>query len=220
MVAGHLGPQVARPGVGGMSRHEHTAGRGDVSTGVLTFPRGAAGLVIRAEQAPDRLFTARFQGAQPAVSAAGGTVRIHYRYSHHRTHGAVALARAVIWTVQIQGGARDVDADLTEVPLASFDIDEGASLVSLRMPTPAGWVPIRIGGGASHVTIVRPPSAGARLRVMRGAADLVIDERHIGAVGGQIRRESPPAGGAGGYDISVGAGANHVTVTTTASTSG
>jgi hypothetical protein len=203
-----------------MSRREHTAGRGDVSSGVLTFTPGAADLVVHVEQASDRLFTARFEGPQPAVSVSGGAVHVDYRYNQARTRGEVALAPTVRWAVEIQGGARKVDADLTDVPLASFDIDQGANLVTLRVSRPAGWVPVRIGGGASHVTIVRPSIADARLHVQRGAAHLVFDGQHFGAVGGEIRMESPPAGGAGGYDIHVGAGANHLTVATAEPASG
>jgi hypothetical protein len=203
-----------------MSRHEHTAGRGDLPSGVLTFTPGTADLVIHAEQAPDRLFTARFEGPQPAVSVAGGSVRVRYRYSHLRTRGEVALAPTVRWAVEVQGGARKIDADLTDVPLASFDIDQGANLVTLRVSPAAGWVPVRIGGGASHVTIVRPSIADARLHVQRGAAHLVFDGQHLGAVGGEVRLESPPAGGAGGYDIHVGAGARHLTVATATRPSG
>jgi hypothetical protein len=203
-----------------MSRHEHTADRGDVSSCVLKVMPGAADLVIHAEQAPDRLFTARFESPQPAVSVAGGTVRVRYRYSHLRTRGEVALAPTVRWAVELRGGAHKVDADLTDVPLAYFDIDQGANLVTLRVSPLAGWVPVRIGGGASHVTIVRPSTAGARLHVQRGAAHLVFDGQHFGAVGGEVRMESPQAGGAGGYDIHVGAGARYLTVATATRPSG
>ncbi len=203
-----------------MRRHEHTADRGGVSSSVLTVTPGAADLVIHSEQAPDRLFTARFEDPRPAISVAGGTVRVRYRYSHLRTRGEVALAPTVRWAVEVQGGAHKLDADLTDVPLASFDIEQGANLVTLRVSQPAGWVPVRIGGGASHVMIVRPSTAAARLNVQRGAAQLVFDGQLFGAVGGDVRMESPPAGGVGGYDIHVGAGARHLTVATAERPSG
>jgi hypothetical protein len=79
---------------------------------------------------------------------------------------------------------------------------------------PNGWVPIRIGGGASNVTILRPPHVGARLRVKRGAAHLAFDEQRLGAIGGLIRFESSPDGTTTGYDIHVGSGANRLTVAT------
>jgi hypothetical protein len=197
-----------------MSPREHTAARGRATTGGLDFTRGASELRIRAEQDPGRLFTARFRGRQPAVSVTGETVTVCYSHSALRTPGEVALNPTVTWAIQVHGGAHDIEAGLTDVPIASFGIGGGASGVTLRLSEPNGWVPIRIGGGASNVTILRPPHVGARLRVKRGAAHLAFDEQHLGAVGGLIRLESTPDGMTTGYDIHVGSGANRLTVAT------
>jgi hypothetical protein len=140
-----------------MSSGEHTAARGRATTGELEFPRGARELRIHAEQDPGRLFTARFRGRQPAVSVTRATVTVRYPYSALHTLGEVALNPKVTWAIQVDGGAHDVDADLTDVPIASLGISSGASGVTLRLSEPNGWVPIRIGGGASNVTILRPP---------------------------------------------------------------
>jgi hypothetical protein len=87
--------------------------------------------------------------------------------------------------------------------------------VELRLPRPSGMVPVRIGGGASHVRIRRPAGTPARLRIGRGVAHLTFDEQELGAVGGRLRLESPQAGAADGrYDIDIDGGANHVQVTT------
>lgn len=197
-----------------MSPREHTAARGRATTGDLEFTRGARELRIRAEQDPGRLFTARFQGRQPAVSVARATVTVRYPYSARQTPGEVALNPALTWTIQVDGGAHDIDADLTDVPVASLGIGGGVSGVILRLSEPTGWVPIRIGGGASNVTILRPPHVGARLWVKRGAAQLTFDEQRLGAIGGLIRLESSPDGTTTGYDIHIGAGANRLTVAT------
>jgi hypothetical protein len=197
-----------------MSPREHTAARGRATTGDLELTRGARELRIHAGQDPSRLFTARFQGRQPAVTVTRATVAVRYPYSALHPPGEVALNRAVTWAIQVHGGARNVDADLTNVPIASLSISGGASGVTLRLSEPNGWVPIRIGGGASNVTILRPPHVGARLRVKRGAAHLTFDEQRLGAVGGLIRLESPPDGTTNGYDIHVASGANRLTVAT------
>jgi hypothetical protein len=76
-------------------------------------------------------------------------------------------------------------------------------------------VPVRIGGGASHVRIYRPAGTPARLWIGRGVADLTFDEQHFGAVGGRLRLESREADSTDGrYDIEVAGGASHVQVTT------
>jgi hypothetical protein len=91
----------------------------------------------------------------------------------------------------------------------------GASRVELRLPRPSGVVPVRIGGGASHVRIRRPAGTPAQLRIGRGVADLSFDEQEFGAVGGRLRLESPQAGSADGrYEIEIAGGAAHVQVTT------
>lgn len=142
------------------------------------------------------------------------TVTVRYPHSALHTPGEVALNPAVTWAIQVHGVAHDIDVGLTDVPIASFSIHGGASRVTLRLSEPNGWVPIRIGGGASNVTILRPPHVGARLRVKRGAAQLTFDEQHLGAIGGLIRLESSPHGATTGYDIHVGSGANRLTVAT------
>jgi hypothetical protein len=197
-----------------MSSGEHTVARGYATTGELDFRRGARELRIHAEQDPGRLFTARFQGRQLRLTVTRARVTVRYPYSALHPPGEVALNPAVTWAIQVHGDARDVDADLTNVPIASLGISGGASGVALRLSEPNGWVPIRIGGGASNVTILHPPQVGARLRVKRGAAHLTFDEQRLGAVGGLIRLESFPDGTTNGYDIHVASGANRLTVAT------
>jgi hypothetical protein len=56
----------------------HTARRGDHTEVTLARTRRASDIRIHPEQAPDRLFIARFTGRQPTVSVARGTVSIRY----------------------------------------------------------------------------------------------------------------------------------------------
>jgi hypothetical protein len=134
-----------------------------------------------------------------------------------RSDGEVALSPDVTWTDRIQGGASNLDADLARVGLSAIDIDGGASDVMLRLPPPGDiTVPVRIGGGASRVTVIRPAGAVARLRVSRGVADPTFDEQRLGAIGGEIWLESPPAvDRTARYGITIGSGASNLTVNTT-----
>jgi hypothetical protein len=201
-----------------ITRNHHTAPRGEHTEATLDFTRGASSVHILPEQAPDRLFTAQFTGRQPTVSVTGGTVSIRYPVGpNFRTGGEVTLNPDLSWTIRIQDGAVGLDADLTRVGLSAIDVDGGASRVTLHLPRPDDVIiPVHISGGASRVTILRPTGVATRLYVRKGAAELAFDKQRFGAVGGEVQLESPPvAGSAGRYDITIGSGASHLTVTTT-----
>ena len=91
----------------------------------------------------------------------------------------------------------------------------GASQAELALPRPAGIVPIRIGGGASQVTIRRPQGVVARLTVRGGVSTLTADDHQAGTVGGLFRWQSPDfAAAANGYEIEIAGGASGLTITT------
>ena len=199
-----------------------SAPRGSLSRGRLELTRGAARLTVRSAEIPD-LFRARFDRLAPSVSVDGGAVTVRYpRFSprswlrlwaHHG--GQVTLNDDVTWEIRIRRGVAHLDADLRDLKVESVDVSQGASRVDVRLPRPSGVVPVRVGGGASHVRIRRPAGTPVRLRIGRGVADLTFDEQELGAVGGRLRLESPQAGSAGDrYDIEVSGGAAHLQVTT------
>jgi hypothetical protein len=192
------------------------------SRGQLEFTRGAARLTIRGARIPE-LFQARFDRPAPSVSVDGGAVTVRYpRFSPGgwlrpwaRRGGQMTLNQEVAWAIRVRRGVAHLDADLRDLRVESVETSHGASRVELRLPRPSGVVPVRIGGGASHVRIRRPAGTPARLRIGRGVADLSFDEQEFGAVGGRLRLESPQAGGADGrYEIEIAGGAAHVQVTT------
>jgi len=195
---------------------------GSLNRGRLEFARGAARLTVQGEGIPE-LFRARFDRPAPSVSLHEGAVTVRYpRFSLRgwlrpwvRRGGQVTLNKDVSWDLSIQGGVAHLDADLRDLQLEALDVRQGASRLDLRLPRPAGVVPVRIGGGASHVRIRRPAGTPARLHISRGVADLTFDKQEFGAVGGRLRLESPQAGAAeGSYQIEIAGGAAHVQVTT------
>jgi hypothetical protein len=189
-------------------------------TGRLELTRGAARLRIRGATIPE-LFQSRFDRPVPRVSVDGGVVAVRYprfspgawRRPWARRRGEVTLNQDVTWAIATRRGVAHLDADLRDLKVESVEVRHGASHVELRLPRPAGTVPVRIGGGASHVRIRRPAGTPARLRIGRGVAHLTFDEQEFGAVGGRLRLESSQAGAAG-YDIEIDGGANHVQITT------
>ena len=82
--------------------------------------------------------------------------------------------------------------------------------MSLRLGVPSGRVPIRMGGGAGEITIVRPPDVAVRLRIKGSYRDATLDGVEIWSPG---EIATPGADGAlDRYDIEVGGGVNAVTV--------
>jgi hypothetical protein len=201
---------------------QFSAPLGSLRSGRLEFARGAARLTIRGAGIPD-LFRARFDRPAPRVSLDGGAVTVRYpRVSPRswlrpwaRRGGQVTLNDGVAWDIAIRKGVAHLDADLRGLRVEAVEVSQGASRVELRLPRPSGVVPVRIGGGASHVTIRRPAGTAARLRIGRGVADLTFDEQEFGAVGGRLRLESTGAGGMDDrYEVEISGGAAHVLVVT------
>jgi hypothetical protein len=199
-----------------------SAPRGSLRRGRLEFTRGAARLTIGGEGIPE-LFRARFDPPTPSVSVHEGSVTVRSpRFSLRgwprpwaRRGGQVTLNNDVSWDLSIQGGVAHLDADLRDLQVESVDVSQGASRLDLRLPHPSGVVPVRVGGGASHVRIRRPAGTPVRLRIGRGVRDLTFDDQEFGAVGGRLRLESREAGGTDGrYDIEIAGGAAHVEVIT------
>ena len=169
------------------------------------------------------LYRARFEGRAPHVSAEDGTVAIRYpRFSlfdwlyHLRERPAeVVLNARILWGIEIRDGASGLTADLRGLRLRSFEASGGASRVELTLPRPSGTVPVRVLGGASKVAIHRPEGVAARLRVVGGSTNLAFDEECFGAVGGEVRLQSPHYEGASDrYNITITGGASNVAIDT------
>ena len=197
----------------------------DTATGGrLDFVPGASRVTIVGEAAMADLCRARFEGEAPDVRAAAGVVTL--RYPRHSLGGLVrdllrrdsdaatiALNGTIPWHVETAGGASRLTADLRALRLQRFRIVGGASRVMLTLPRPSGVVPIRIDGGASHLTIHRPAGVAARLRIRSGASGLTVDGQAMGAVGGEVRWQSPDdAIAADRYEIEIAGGATDLTV--------
>jgi hypothetical protein len=205
-------------------RRDFSAPLGDAAHGRLVFTSGAANVEVRAAAEISDLFRAHFEGVIPDVEARDGAVRIRYphfapfswvRYAFQwgRLSADVTLNAAIPWRIEIRGGAARLHGDLSALQMEALDVGGGASQVELTLPPPVGLVPIRIGGGASHLILHRPKGAAARVRVGGGIAKLDFDEQHFGAIGGATRMETTGyADAADRYDIEIAGGAAHLTV--------
>jgi hypothetical protein len=184
----------------------------------LEFPHGIANLTIRADESMSEAYRGEFYGPKPTVTHTDGVISIDYpRFNPFiwgRTSAAVTLSPSFAWVIEIRGGVAHWDGDLRQLEVGAIDVRGGVSKVELRLPPPAGVVPIRVSGGVSHLTLQRPGQVPARVRIGGGASKLELDTQYLGAIGGPVRLETPDygSGDGGKYDLEIGGGASKVTI--------
>ena len=186
-----------------------------VEMGRLVFTRGASHLTIGVDPSMDELFRARFDGKVPEVGVDRGTVSVKYRPSFHPPTGEITLSGRIPWTIEAHWGMSEVTADLEGLGLGGLEISGGSSRLEIRLPRPDTSIPVRIGGGASDVEMIRPAGVPVRVRIGGGASTLAIDDFSVGSAGGKTDWKSPDYDSAEQrYDIEIGAGASKVTIRT------
>jgi hypothetical protein len=191
---------------------ELSAPLGAVDQGHLEFTRGASHLAIRVDPTMSDLFHARFDRKTPEFRVDGGTVSVKYRPGLHPPRGELTLSGRVPWSIEARWGMSDIVADLDELELTRLEISGGASRLEVRLPRPRASVPIRVGGGASNVELIRPAGVPVRVRVGAGASYLTVDDvtienglrKDLQSPGYDVTEER--------YDIEIGAGASKVHV--------
>ena len=172
-----------------------TAPLAGVTVGRLELTKGAAKVKIRADATLTDLYRGHFDVA-PDIQIDGGTVSISNKrrfrpFDWRGANSELRLNPVVPWEISLKGGMWKLSADLRALELRHLEVGGGASDVEIWLPSPAGAVPIRISGGASHVRVHRPAGSALRAEVTGGASQLVFDGRSLGSVGGHNRLESP-----------------------------
>ena len=184
----------------------------------LEFPHGVANLTIRADESMSDAYRGEFYGPKPTVTHADGVISIDYpRFNPFilgRTSATVALSPSAAWIIEIRGGVAHWDGDLRRLQVDAIDVRGGVRKAELRLPQPAGVVPIHVSGGVSHFTLQRPGTVPARIHIGGGVSKLELDTQYLGAVGGPVRLETPDygSGDGGKYDVEIGGGASKVTI--------
>ena len=213
-VAGRTAPK-------GQSYDYFAAPLGSSSSGHLLFVCGASNITIHADPSMEDLYRARFEGKVPIVRVKGGKVSIVYarfpRFGQRdfwlERPAEVALNATITWHIEVRGNLSRLTADLREVRLGSINLAGGASRTEIMLPRPSATVSVHILGGASNVTIHRPEGVAARAHVGGGATNLTFDEKHLGAIGGDVNLQSPDYDDdANRYDFEVTGGANNLTI--------
>jgi hypothetical protein len=223
---------------GGMVGDTYTSPVGGVARGRLVFASGAPRLAfggsalgqqvrvvaetaasrlqLRAGKPSDELVRATFDGPAPDVRTANGVVTIRYsrRLLDPRARLAVLeLNPALAWSIEVDGGITDLDADLRAVRLAGFDVRGGANHLRVRLGRPDGTVRLVLGGGSSDARFDRPRGTPVAVQVRGGVSHFRLDGSRGRSVGGARRIESDDYGSAPDrYEIEVGGATSGLTV--------
>jgi DNA-binding MarR family transcriptional regulator len=199
---------------------DFTAPLEGVESGRLVFSSLASRLVLRGDAAMDELYRASFEGPVPDVKVEGGTVTLRYPrrlrlFDRSKQRAEVALNAAVPWQIELKGGASEVVAELRGLDVSGLEIRGGASSFRVELPEPSGTVPVRITGGATEIVVRRPAGTAARVRLKGWASQLTFDDQTFGALGSDVRLQSPGyEDAAGRYDVEVSGSASDLTLTT------
>ncbi len=208
----------------------HAAPLGPTEAGRLLILSGAPFVDVHGDgNLGGDLYRARFDGPVPRVRSRGGTVTVHYgrlfwldwrarvvgqnlQASVHwrRDRAEFALSTSVPWAIELRGGVSKLSADLRSVALELFEMRGGASKVEITLGQPRGIVPVRVGGGLSHLTVHRPAGVPVRLSV-RDAGRVLLDEHLVGR--GSVTAETQGAGLAEArFEVESTGGASRVVV--------
>jgi hypothetical protein len=122
------------------------------------------------------------------------------------------LNPSAAWTIEIDGGITDLDADFRGLDLAGLEVGGGVNHVSLRLARPNGTVRLVIEGGTSDARITRPAGVPIALSAPGGVADLRFDEVRRRASATEVQLTSDGWGrNPDRYQIEVGGGAARLT---------
>lgn len=138
----------------------------------------ATRLRLGAAPGRDELIRATFVGPPPTVKTAAGTVAMRYRRRMLDTRSREVSARltaSVSWTIEVEGGITDIDADLRDVPLDGLDIRGGVNHLRLQLSRPSGTVRLRVEGGSSEMRITRPKGVPLAIRARDDISQLRLD---------------------------------------------
>ena len=199
--------------------NSYSAPLGDLASGRLVVSSGITRIIVRADDAMDELYKARFEGSVPDVNTKDGVVTIRYPRRLWVMSGGqgaveVTLNAALPWQIVIQGGASEITAELGGLHLAGLGVKGGMSMVTLELPAPSGVVPIRISGSASQITVHRPAGVPARVHLKGWASEFIFDNQTFSNLGNDVRLQSPGYEATDQqYDIDVSSSVSMVTIT-------
>ncbi len=137
---------------------------------------------------------------------------------HGPTHADIELSRDLRWSVELDTGVVNIDADLADLAITAVDVRSGVSQVALAFgPVPQGIleVPVSIRGGVANFNVRVPSGVPVRIEADAGLSNIEVD-REIPRIPGERRvwQTLDYGRGVGGYNIRLEAGVSNIEVVT------
>jgi hypothetical protein len=153
--------------------HELTGSLHGRTGGYLTVLDAASRVEVFVADLPGLLYrvsTPADSGLAPHVTGPAGFVRLGLRPTgaDGADNVTIVLNRAVRWDIRLPAGAGEQHLDLAQGRIARLELG-AAGLIDLRLPHPAGTVPVTLTDGAGSVEIAAPPATPVRVRLRGGA---------------------------------------------------
>lgn len=181
-------------------------------TGAFLLVRDAASRVdVRLADLPGLLYrvsTPADSGLAPWVSGRPG--RVGLRFSPTGADGpdtvTILLNRAVRWDIRLPAGAGEQRLDLAEGRVTRIVVGS-SGVVDLRLPAPAGTVPVTFTGGVGSVVLAAPQRVPLRITLRDGAGAVVTPwTANNGTPAGAVLRSPGWAGARDRYAVHAHAG--------------
>jgi hypothetical protein len=168
-------------------------------TARLSFDNGLERLDLRGDPSMTGLLEAEFADPYPVTWADQHNVHVEYplgsRLLRRMRANSMRLSPAVSWSLDVHGGAAHLAADLSDLRVRSLSFHSGVARARLALGPPEGQVTLRL-SSLLDLTLVRPASVPVRIELSRGAREVRLDTRHVGAVGDGLSDETPGYSGA------------------------
>src|SRR5919204_4282512 len=196
-----------------------------LSSATLSLDYSASSLEVRGGGSGDSLYQAHVDypsGENPptfSVDQPSGTVEISessssfgpfHLFGANRRHLAVTLSDRIPWTIEIGGGASNVQLDLTAIQLANLEISGGASSVEVQLGKPKGTVQIHVSGGASNLRMHAPAGSAWNVDASGGVNGVTINGENSGGLGSFHKQSSGYDAAADRFNIEMSGGVSHL----------
>jgi hypothetical protein len=210
-------PQNATP-TARAAAHQISHDRSGVLAATLDVVSGATTIDVAEGATGGKLFLASTplaSGLLPQAVVAGSHVSLNLVSSGSPGASAVTviLDAAVLWTVNIDGGATSDVVDAHAGKLAAVTVAAGATSIEITLPAPAGTTTVHETGGASRFVVHAAGPFPAEVRFSGGGGSAVIDGMsHSGIGGGTVFTATGWETAQNRYDIEMDAGVSSFTL--------
>lgn len=217
-LGGPSSPHVAAMPAGGLTRAELKVMSGtailDVSAGRLggTLLRVSApdGAPVRPVLSDPGLIVLSLAGAGPGGQ---GPASPGARHRDSRYAVKVVLNAAVTWSLDLAGGTQLTTVDMRGGKVAGIAVMAGSDTLDMRLPRPAGTLPLLLAGGVSQFLLSLPAGVPAQVTVGGGASFVSLDGQHLtGIPGGTVVTSPGWAAATSRYDIDATSGFSRLAV--------